>query len=335
MLFSLLKTGSHLKAQPLEHLRGQSRPRKRLQKRQPDSDKKPNIYICTYDVGRAQTCLTLLTSLSEGYVKDRLPSAHYTEEEYRFHDIYKDESNDSLRVYPDAENADKELWRNTKTPVFAIGQLEKNASQYPANQNTEDLASIYQSLLPSPPITPFPGVDRTSHKQRTLRKMRSQSSLRTEINDQPTSPVWTEDGTYLGSQTSFYSTWTQEEPTEEKYRSNSKLDDQKGSSTSTVSPATNPGFQICLDLLTGELAAAFFQQHPIEHQKRASRLQIQLLIEAYEDLLQQIQQRQSILQVLGVSKEKLKSTEKLFEHWLDVLYTLYDLTEDSGQMDMF
>ncbi|KAH8598372.1 hypothetical protein B0O99DRAFT_614980 [Bisporella sp. PMI_857] len=89
----------------------------------------------------------------------------------------------------------------------------------------------------------------------------------------------------------------------------------------------NIGLQICLDLLTCELAAAFFQQHPLEHQIRASKFQIQLLIEGYEVLLWQLQH-------MGLSEEDLGATEKMFCYWLEVLYYLYDLTQGSSPMNI-
>ncbi|EHL00957.1 hypothetical protein M7I_3075 [Glarea lozoyensis 74030] len=139
--------------------------------------------------------------------------------------------------------------------------------------------------------------------------MKSQLSLRIQTNNQPICPAWTKDETHLGSQ--FDSAWAQEELAEGEYESDKESNDKSGSSTLTIAPSINPGFQICLDLLTSELTAAFFQRHPMEDQKRASRLQIQLLIEAYEDLLQQVQQRQGGLHISSVSEEEWEDSSNL------------------------
>jgi hypothetical protein len=86
----------------------------------------------------------------------------------------------------------------------------------------------------------------------------------------------------------------------------------------------NVGLQICLDLLTTELAGVMVRQHPMESQARTSRLQILLMIEGYEAA-----QRNLWLKILGTSLrgkelEVFRSANELLENWIQALYCIFD-----------
>ncbi|KAK3378913.1 hypothetical protein B0T24DRAFT_142489 [Lasiosphaeria ovina] len=88
------------------------------------------------------------------------------------------------------------------------------------------------------------------------------------------------------------------------------------------------GLQICSELLTEELTRTFFRQHPGETQPRASKLQVLLLIEAYEAMLDSC--RRELLKPPpargGERRKGLRDAVRILDHWLDSLYVIYDDT---------
>jgi len=88
------------------------------------------------------------------------------------------------------------------------------------------------------------------------------------------------------------------------------------------------GLKICMDLLTNELATKLFCQHPSELSDRASGLQILLMIEAYETVQQRLRQRMYKANVLGERDDHVRAVNRILEHWLQVLYSVYDLSQE-------
>lgn len=96
------------------------------------------------------------------------------------------------------------------------------------------------------------------------------------------------------------------------------------------------GLQICSELLTDELLKTFFRQHPNEKRSRASKLQVLLLIEAYEAMLDNC--RKELLNVplgnesaekereRGQRRRHVRDAVRILDHWLDSLYVIYDET---------
>ena len=106
------------------------------------------------------------------------------------------------------------------------------------------------------------------------------------------------------------------------------------------------GLQICSELLTDELLKTFFRQHPNEKRGRASKLQVLLLIEAYEAMLDNC--RKELLNVplrsdsvekqreRGQRRKHVRDAVRILDHWLDSLYVIYDeafgdLPESAGR----
>jgi predicted amidohydrolase len=84
------------------------------------------------------------------------------------------------------------------------------------------------------------------------------------------------------------------------------------------------GLKICVDLLTDELATTLLRHNPAELGARASGLQILLLIEAYEMVQQQVRQKLDAALLHGRKERHVTSIEQILDHWLQVLYAVYD-----------
>ncbi|KAK3318773.1 hypothetical protein B0H66DRAFT_533285 [Apodospora peruviana] len=93
------------------------------------------------------------------------------------------------------------------------------------------------------------------------------------------------------------------------------------------------GLQICSELLTDELIKTFVRQHPDEKHGRASKLQVMLLIEAYEAMLDNCR-RELLKTEDGADADRrrhVRDAVRILDHWLDSLYVIYDGTfNDSG-----
>jgi hypothetical protein len=93
----------------------------------------------------------------------------------------------------------------------------------------------------------------------------------------------------------------------------------------TAAMENDIGMKICTELLTKELASALSQHDKVEINDRASELQILLMIEAYEMVQKQIQEKR---EDLHVPDDHVSSFELLLDHWLSVLYTVYDKSQE-------
>lgn len=212
-----------------------------------------------------------------------------------------------------------------KTPCFWIGQLDGKSGEDTAWDPSKTLAGEYQAMLPPRSFTPLSELDTPAHHTKTLRKIKGQQSLRDLVTCQEiTTP--SDSNTLVGtpslrSPSSGSFSWTtsleyQEcEVEDEEYevvRDNGQKD---------------LGFQICMDLLSRELAAGFSKKNPAKSLDRASGLQILLMIEAYEAVQQQIRQEIRETHVTGAKVEEMKTFERTLDNWLGALYALYDRSE--------
>jgi len=87
------------------------------------------------------------------------------------------------------------------------------------------------------------------------------------------------------------------------------------------------GFQICIDLLTNELAAGLLKKHPDEYLNRSSGLQIQLMIEAYESVQQHVRREIDAGHMTGKKLDQVKAVERTLDNWLEALHVLYEGTQ--------
>ena len=278
---------------------------------------------------KLQTCLNLLSGWDEERdivkMQETLQSVLSQEEKSNVQDsIVGNGRNDPINGHAldSMKEVEIEVKRrtNSKTPICAIGQLEMKNPDFPINPTAEDLAQIYQNFLPSPPLTPRPQQPSSSPEQQTTTNMNNHHDLHDHLHGQPSSPAWTEAETLYSHDSAAYGqnsngTFADFPPQQEKNKNK------------------NPGLQLCLDLLTRELAGVFFQQHPKERQDRASRLQIQLMIEVYEDILLQLQQKPHLLRSMGMRERDRLDTADVLRHWLEVLYYLYEVADGLSPLD--
>ena len=248
----------------------------------------------------------------------------------------------SLAVDPRDEMAIEILKRTRpKTPCFWVGQLDPKPRDL-RHDSAIALACEYQALLP--PRTFTPGLEPL---ERTIRKVKGRQSLRQiveqdESRDSVYSPAqseynhkstpshhYTSDGdTLVGSETPPSSCT----PTSGYFpgaKSPLTIDSNNRHSFS-LEDWTGAGFQVCLDLLTQQLATGLLKKHPAEHLYRASGLQILLMIEAYESVLQHIRGEISDPRLSGLRLGHLAKIEQTLDHWVRALYSVYDRTMSNG-----
>jgi hypothetical protein len=222
-----------------------------------------------------------------------------------------------------------------KTPVFAIGQLER-ASLIRQIDQAQILAEDYQSVLPPRIVTPCIAHQPLKRTPKTLRKIKCQLSLRDLIKDQAnTEPETPPRTSYSDAETLVGSEPTS--PTSKRFTKErfpiiafeKPHDTDSRTSSITLSDFDNDiGLKICVDLLTNELATSLFRHHPAETEDRASGLQILLMIEAYEAVQQHVRKQLFAAHVTGSKMEHLESVDKILDHWLQVLYSVYDRSQE-------
>jgi hypothetical protein len=88
---------------------------------------------------------------------------------------------------------------------------------------------------------------------------------------------------------------------------------------------TSPAFELCLDLLTAQLAQGLFKKHPAEPLDRASGLQIRLMIEAYESVLDQLRESAGDDDD-GLGNKSTGDMQHTLDHWIAALYSVYERT---------
>jgi hypothetical protein len=231
-----------------------------------------------------------------------------------------------------SENMDREYLRrrNAKTPVFAIGQLERNSATQHIDK-AQTLAEQYQALLPPRAFTPYlTTLPKSAPKEaRKIRKIKCQLSLRDTVKEQSNrghSVAYSDAETLVGSESSI----SMRSHLDEEFRQVELpvIDPHTHISSDLSDSGNDIGLKICVDLLTNELATAMFRQHPTEHQDRASGLQILLMMEAYEAIQKNVRQQLYDPQITLEMRNHVRSVDKLLRYWLKVLYSVYDQSQE-------
>ncbi|KAF4628444.1 hypothetical protein G7Y89_g9710 [Cudoniella acicularis] len=310
------------------HTQHPEKERKRLHKK-PRCKTKKSLYACKdiIDVVQEPTCLTLLTddghSITGHGKGEKVPHIAYLlkdlpplPSEYTLSHYSKDTMG-SMRT------------RRSKTPVYFVGQLESKRRPY---DTAQVLADQYQASLPNRPFTPADhDLAKSSHK--CLRKIKCQQSLRDMIKEHSKSLSYSDCDTLVGSDVSDSPTSpTRKFPEINKFHLVDKIPRQAPVSEelANMDPGIEHdiGLQICMNLLTNELASALFRQHPTEKEDRASGLQILLMIEAYEAMQQQIRRELYNSHVTGHGMDShVRYVDGILDHWLDALYAVYDRSQ--------
>jgi hypothetical protein len=236
-------------------------------------------------------------------------------------------SSDSLLSIYSMDEMEVETMKRTraKTPCFWIGQLDCKSREDEPMDPSKALAGQYQAVLPPRSFTPFSESDPVPRKP--LRKIKGQQSLR-DLVMFPESSTHSDSETLigtpsLGSPTSGHFSW------KTSPKSQGSEDEDHSYSVAGEDGQKDVGFQICMDLLTSELAAGLFKKHPTEKMDRGSGLQILLMIEAYEAVQHHIREEIHDAHVTGAKLDQVKAVEKTLDHWLGALYVLYDRSKSS------
>ncbi|APA06829.1 hypothetical protein sscle_02g015990 [Sclerotinia sclerotiorum 1980 UF-70] len=239
--------------------------------------------------------------------------------------IHRIPSNYSISIYSSDEIYPTEnmesLPRRAKTPVFFIGQLERKAMEH---DPSERLASEYQTVLPQRRISSYLDLHLPLNPaKRTLRKIKSQESLRDLCKSYAKSPSIASDSeTLVGSDRGS-------SPRGSIYKEDEKDDTFRFKDVS--SPAYEPSektsqldqvdqdisLQICSDLLTSKLTTALHQNHAVGQENKVSSLEILLMIEAYESIRKELLSDPRDLHVTYAAETAL-------DQWIQALYTIYE-----------
>jgi hypothetical protein len=328
----------------------QYKARKRLQKKSPqgrDFEKRTYPYK-DFEFVKAQSCLTLISEYGEDPSNSKSSIAQQHDERLQHIGYLLESLPSRFSVGSAGEFSQKEFnnsifrRKRAKTPVFAAGQLEQKVALEAAQDTAQFLAEQYRAILPkraiTPNITPLLTTSTPKTQLKALRKIKSQQSLRDMVNDQSARSSW-DSRTLVNSHAGSSPTsptdshGDNDEPFAVKSHRDLKHHDEEllDSEPETEDEA---GLWICMDLLTSELAKAFFRKHPVENEDRASRLQILFMIEACEGVQHRIRRKRHSCRVMGKNEESMREAEEVLEHWLQVLYHIYDLTEDLCQSDL-
>ncbi|KAF7906866.1 hypothetical protein EAF00_001144 [Botryotinia globosa] len=232
-------------------------------------------------------------------------------------------SNYSISIYSSDERSTiskmETLRKRAKTPVFFIGQLEKKAMEH---NSSEWLANQYQKTLPRRRISSSWNLDLpVIPVKRTLRKIKSQESLRDLCRRNATSPSEASDcETLVGSD-------GRGSPHGSIFKSDEK--NNNFGVENVVSPTCEPldktslsdqdiSLQICLNLLTSKLSTSLQQDyHTTGQENTASSLEILLMIEAYESIRKGLRADSRDLRVTSAAETAL-------DQWIQALYTIYE-----------
>ncbi|KAK0659184.1 hypothetical protein QBC41DRAFT_48238 [Cercophora samala] len=218
--------------------------------------------------------------------------------------------------------------RRAKTPIFSIGQLDgiPRPSNALARASTVELiAEQYRALLESENAAHAEAHSEShsepppSRQERRLsiRRQRSSDHLRDESHvSSPLRPADTissspisDDGTLV----SFEEETVYFKPVSFSPEPSPRLPPRRV--TNTPAP-DNLSLQICLDLLTRDLASALASR-PSRTNSETSALQIWVMIEAYERLRDQ-------LSSAGLGCEEYGALESMLNFWLRALYSVHD-----------
>ncbi|KAE8442757.1 hypothetical protein EG329_002897 [Mollisiaceae sp. DMI_Dod_QoI] len=324
----------------------QTQEKKRLRKSAPDQNSRRSFYSCKgiLDVVRAQSCLALFPDCKDisgltAIDQDEKSTKIKPRVGFLLNDHHSNSSDESLSMYSTSEMDDQPRMRlRAKTPVFAVGQLERN-SMIRQCDRAKHLAEEYQSQLPPRVFTPFCEAEIPRHRPKKLRKIKCQLSLRDLVKEDQAkcqarhSISYSDADTLVGSE----SPSSLSSPIEEKQKIRMLEPKSRSHVTQNYEQVVaeldhNIGLKICADLLTNELASALYRHHPEEIEGRASGLQILLMIETYETVQQHVRQKLYDAHVTGGDEKHVKMVDEILEHWLQVLYSVYDRAQDNNEV---
>jgi len=346
----MLSRAPHWGMSALSTSKHQNTTRNRLQKARPKADSRKSLYSCEgiFDVIRAQSCLSIFTEGGDDIANNSDEEPQNSPQHVGF--LLEDRSPSWCSDLKDplsdssADNMELRSVRRTrpKTPVFTIGQLERSTLIGQMDQ-AQLLAEGYQSVLPPRIVTPCIERQVPKRKPKTLRKIKCQLSLRDLIRDQaqdtpqlsPPSTSHSDAETLVGSESTTSSPMRKgfviaKEKLPRIAFEKAKTGNGNDKRASLALSDFDNDIGICIDLLTNELATVLFRHHPAEMQGRASGLQILLMIEAYETVQQHVRKQLYDAHVMGKKTDHLQSVERILEHWLQVLYSVYDRSQDLG-----
>ncbi|KAJ5041821.1 uncharacterized protein L3040_005387 [Drepanopeziza brunnea f. sp. 'multigermtubi'] len=217
--------------------------------------------------------------------------------------------------------------RRLKTPVFFVGQLERNSVLCALDQ-AQMLAEEYQAVLPLRLKTSFVELQ-PAKRPKKLRKIKSQLSLRELVKlhsqSSPSTPG-SDAETLIGSPA-----WPQSSMNEQFSRDTThslpKIEEEEILLSPNRNPHSDEGLKICTELLTTELASSLLRYHPTENRDRACELHVLLMIEAYERVQQDVRKMLSDAGVTGKQFGHVKAAEGILDHWLHALYAVYDRSQ--------
>ncbi|KAK4180247.1 hypothetical protein QBC36DRAFT_36776 [Triangularia setosa] len=209
--------------------------------------------------------------------------------------------------------------RRAKTPIFSIGQLEgiPRPSNALARASTVELiAEQYRALLESENSEP-PPTSRGPERRLSIRRQQSSEHLQDESHvpsplrpmDAVASSPTSDDETLV----SFEEETVYFKPVSFSPEPSPRLPPRR--LTHTPAP-DNLSLQICLDLLTRDLASALASR-PSRTNSETSALQIWVMIEAYERLRDQLSNA-------GLGCEEYGALESMLNLWLRALYSIHD-----------
>jgi len=311
--------------------------RKRLRKAPPKANPFQDLYSCKgdFNIFRAQSCWvsleadesSSLTNLEENESEETLAAASTGP---GFEAAQEDRTETSIhKCQSDEMDAERLRRTSAKTPVFAVEQLERNQATQQVDK-TQTLAEQYQALLPPRGFTPcMISSPKPAQKDKTLRKVKCQLSLRDMVKEQSNrghSVAYSDSETLIGSD----SPTLPSSPTDAEFKRVELpvIDPYAQVSFQSAACGDDVGLKICIDLLTNELATALFRQHPTEGQDRASGLQILLMIEAYETIQKNVRQQLCDPQITQEMTDHVTSVDELLRYWLKVLYSVYDQSQE-------
>ncbi|CAP66681.1 uncharacterized protein PODANS_4_8140 [Podospora anserina S mat+] len=215
--------------------------------------------------------------------------------------------------------------RRAKTPIFSIGQLEgiPRPSNALARASTVELiAEQYRALLESDNTAREASHSEShsepppSRQERRLSIRRRQSSDHLRDESRAPRPVDAASGSPIsddGTLVSFEEETVYFKPV--SFSPEPSPRPPPGSIANAPAP-DNLSLQICLDLLTRDLASALASR-PSRTNSETSALQVWVMIEAYERLRDQFGSA-------GLGCEEYGALEGMLNFWLRALYSIHD-----------
>lgn len=224
-----------------------------------------------------------------------------------------------------------------KTPVFSVGQLEASHPPPKLMVGSEFLAEQYKAILPLRIVTTIhkPNPPKRAESWRRIRKVKGDECLyllakepsrtssisdsETLVGSEPASPL---SPSFAHLETEKHTILDVAGAEKHMFREKEIMQDDDLASQFDTDVALN----LCMELLTSKLANSVSRHHPLEKKGRSSSLQVLLMIEAYEKVQQQVRRRLHGPHVERGERQRLRDVDMILEHWLQVLFSVYDLT---------